>query len=895
MEIRVYTPDVEWLHETSQFISLRYTQSAYGIGDFELHINQYTEGIEHFKKGHLLIFDKEGKKAAIIRHVERALDESGKISENIVIRGSMLKGVINQRKTVPPEHTSHDRKTGAAEEVMKHYITNHFINPADPARKVPHFEVAPNKGRGEQISWESRNRNVAEELENIGKSTGLGWTVYVDVVRRVWVFDVIEGKDLTESNLAGNTPVFFGPDWHTVSTQNFVDSDLEYKNVAYVGGQGEGVERLIIEIGEAEGWDRFETFVDARDVGGEDEDGEEITEEEEIEILTKRGKKALEELETQLFLEAQILTPVTRENPNTGKISVETPFSYEKDFNLCDIVQVYNANWGVTMRAPMTEFTEIYEGDGFTLEATFGESRPTLISQLRKKFRQLEDPDYQEATAKYTRIEAERVRQEAQEGLSEEEQKRIQQAQENLNKAFEEAKRAEQDAKDYAYEQDGYRQEDTQLYADEQDQKVEDRSRDYTEDKTQEAEDNSRHYTDEQKDEVIQITDDKITEQSDRITDVKATVDILDGEIDLRVKEDEIIQSVNLSTEGLKIDVDKVAISGDVEIINGELKVTHLSAATGTFSGTIDAATVDGVQINSANIDIAESVYIGNNLVLRDFGDEGGYRGILFERNDGSGGASISSSDGDHLSVDASELWVYANRIDAGVDTLRIRGGIEVDGLGIYGNSDNGITFANGHKIGYQNNDNWTFYGNRSAGIPFHIRSHANGESFRNDLIVTSLGNIQCPNAYTNTTASSPNVQINSNGTLARSTSSRKYKKNIEDLDPDICDKVLQLRPVWYRPKETPECHDFDWSYAGLIAEEVHEIEPRLVHYKTTKLTEDGESVKLETPEPDGVQYDRIGVYLLGIVKRQQDQIIELERKVANLEIAVYGGDNIGH
>ncbi|MCR6096845.1 hypothetical protein HXA31_20380 [Salipaludibacillus agaradhaerens] len=608
MDIRVYTQDVEWLHETSKFISLRYTQSAYGIGDFELHINQYTEGIEYFKKGHLLVFDKEGKKSAIIRHVERALDESGKISENIVIKGSMLKCVINQRKTVPPEHTSHDRKTGAAEEVMKHYITNHFINPADPARKVPHFEVAPNKGRGEQISWESRNRNVAEELENIGKSTGLGWTVYVDVVRRVWVFDVIEGKDLTEDNPAGNTPVFFGPDWHTVSTQNFVDSDLEYKNVAYVAGQGEGVERLIIEIGEAEGWDRFETFVDARDVGGEDEDGEEITEEEEIEILTKRGKKALEELETQLFLEAQILTPVTRDNPNTGKVIVETPFEYEKDFNLCDIVQVYNANWGVTMRAPMTEFTEIYEGDGFTLEATFGESRPTLISQLRKKFRQLEDPDYQEATAKYTRIEAERVRKEAQAGLSAEEQARIQQAQENLNKAFEEAQRAEQDAKDYAYEQDGYRQEDTQQYADEQDIKVEDRSRDYSEDKAQEAEDNSKHYTDVQKDEVIQITDDKITEQSDRITDVKTTISVMDGEIDLRVKEDEVIQAVNLSTEGLKIDVDKVAISGDVEIVDGDLKVTHLSAATGTFSGEMIAGTI--------NID--DNIRVGNQIQIGD-------------------------------------------------------------------------------------------------------------------------------------------------------------------------------------------------------------------------------------------------------------------------------------
>ncbi|NJP37931.1 Gp37-like protein [Alkalicoccus luteus] len=596
--IRVYTQDVEWLHETSRFLSLQLALEFFETGEFELHINQYTEGIEHFRKGHLLVFDKEGRKAGIIRHVEHALDQDGKISENLVIKGVTLDGVMDQRKTVPPEHTSHDRRSGDAETVMKHYVENHFVNPVDPARKVPHLEVAPNRNRGEHVSWESRNRNVSDELENISKTAGLGWMVTVDVVRRVWVFDVFERKDLSEFNEAGHPPVFFSPDFHTVQSQSFVESDTDYKNVAYVGGQGEGVDRLIIEIGEAEGWDRYETFVDARDVGGEDEDGEELTEEEERELLTTRGKRRLEELEAQLFLEAQILTPVTRIDPTSGKTIVETPFEYEEDFRLGDIVQVYNKSWGVTMRAPITGFTEIHEGDGFTLEATFGEKRPTLISKIRRKFQELEGVDYQEAPVRFARIEAERARQDAYAGLTEEERRRLEQAQQNLDRAFEEAERRGNEAKDYAFEQDGYRQEETKDYADERDEGVENRSRDYADEKARDARDEARHYTDEEIDSTRQ----------DLLEDIarKAELEYVDGQLQLKADQQAYD---DLAAE--------VAEKAGLQYVDGQLQLkasqSALDEAISDIADKADLEYVDGRLVDKANVgDVYTREYLDN-------------------------------------------------------------------------------------------------------------------------------------------------------------------------------------------------------------------------------------------------------------------------------------------
>src|SRR5690606_14774902 len=128
----------------------------------------------------------------IIKHREISLDETGRASENWKITGYTLDGVLNQRITIPPTHTNYDRKSGDAETVMKHYVYRHFINPDDPDRKIDFIEIAPNKHRGPHIKLESRYKNMGDEIVDISKTARLGWTIYVDMVIKKWIFDVIE-------------------------------------------------------------------------------------------------------------------------------------------------------------------------------------------------------------------------------------------------------------------------------------------------------------------------------------------------------------------------------------------------------------------------------------------------------------------------------------------------------------------------------------------------------------------------------------------------------------------------------------------------------------------------------------------------------------------------------
>jgi len=150
---------------------------------------------------------------------------------------------------------------------------------------------------------------------------------------------------------------------------------------------------------------------------------------------------------------------------------------------------------------------------------------------------------------------------------------------------------------------------------------------------------------------------------------------------------------------------------------------------------------------------------------------------------------------------------------------------------------------------------------------------------------IEASGAVLMPEVYGNTTASAANVHMNSAGQLFRSTSSIRYKKDVETIQDSYADAILNCRPVWY--KSTSELDNPDWGYWGFIAEEVAEVDPRLVNWKTEEHTYDEEGGPNSTPcDPiaEGVQYDRFVPHLVNLIKRQNDRIEQLEARLAALE-----------
>lgn len=154
------------------------------------------------------------------------------------------------------------------------------------------------------------------------------------------------------------------------------------------------------------------------------------------------------------------------------------------------------------------------------------------------------------------------------------------------------------------------------------------------------------------------------------------------------------------------------------------------------------------------------------------------------------------------------------------------------------------------------------------------------GGNYAGPLTVAADGSLTSQPTYDQTAAGS-NVVVTSAGLLRRTSSSLKYKQDVEDLQYTlVVNAVENLRPVWYRAKAPAGDDKATWSHVGLIAEEVALVEPRLVRYRTVEVTEaDGVRTEtpLETPEPEDVDYGRLAVLLLAEVKALRARVAALE------------------
>lgn len=155
--------------------------------------------------------------------------------------------------------------------------------------------------------------------------------------------------------------------------------------------------------------------------------------------------------------------------------------------------------------------------------------------------------------------------------------------------------------------------------------------------------------------------------------------------------------------------------------------------------------------------------------------------------------------------------------------------------FGAKNNSGGYVTYAVARAKIYSN-----ISGGHSGGIQFQV---LDSNVYRTAQIIDSSGEVYFP-LLDATTASAANAVLET-GTeglqLKKSTSSRRYKKDIESFVLDWT-KYSTLRPVSFRPKEATE--DSKKSF-GFIAEEMDEAYPELVSYN-------------ENGEPDAIHYGHV-------------------------------------
>lgn len=218
------------------------------------------------------------------------------------------------------------------------------------------------KEAAEQAAAEYAEENGQEEPEKDDEPQATG-TVTVEVTA-MYLDKVL------------NTPCIFSRDFDNVNEQEYTASIENCGNFIYVQGAADdsGSQPIVTVDGEgATGIELDEVFCDATDIARKYQSGEtEVTIplSTYLQMLKTRG-------ETELEGYGKNINFVSTINTNSN-------LKFKVDFDLGDRITCKEEKWGIQIDARITEVKEIYQKGTEEIEATFGESLPTLVDKIRK-------------------------------------------------------------------------------------------------------------------------------------------------------------------------------------------------------------------------------------------------------------------------------------------------------------------------------------------------------------------------------------------------------------------------------------------------------------------------------------------------------------------------------
>lgn len=324
-----------------QYTSLMWCKRYYDVGALDLEIEANANNIELFKKHYYITRDDDD---AIFRieAIEIDTDENG--DDKLIIGAVDCKAILSQRITWGQVFV----RNTTVENFIKEMIKANITQPADPARRINNFIANIPALTTERTTRQSTYEDIGEKVIELCKENQLGSRVYMDANRN-FVFTMYRGKDLSLSQDV-NPRVVFSPDYENLFTSKYTFDSSEYKNAALIGGEGEGADRKLRDIGDTSGLERREMFVDASKANS---DGGDLVDY--YEALIAEGKEAIAETANVASFE--------------GEVDARS-YEYKVDYNLGDVVTVVN-KYGMMIDARIVEIIETWDNEGYTIEPVF--------------------------------------------------------------------------------------------------------------------------------------------------------------------------------------------------------------------------------------------------------------------------------------------------------------------------------------------------------------------------------------------------------------------------------------------------------------------------------------------------------------------------------------------
>ena len=349
MDLMVLNTNLDAISVVDAYQSFIWTDRYFKCGDFELYAPMSTDILSVFKQDYYL--QRRGTDRLMI--IEKILIETDVESgDHITITGRSLESILDRRVIWGQIMLS-----GNLQNAIELLLDDCIINPSNVNRKIPNFIFKASTDpaiTSLTIEAQYTGDNLYDVIQQICEERGIGFKVTLNDSKQ-FVFELYSGVDRSYDQTT--LPyVVFSPSFDNVISSNYVESKASMKNVALIGGEGEGSARKYAASGNYIGLNRREMFVDARDISSDVGEGDPLTTEEYTALLVQRGKEKLSEYKDVTSFEGQMETSIM--------------YKYGEDFFEGDIVQMMN-EYGHNAKVRVLEVITSENEEGTSTYPTF--------------------------------------------------------------------------------------------------------------------------------------------------------------------------------------------------------------------------------------------------------------------------------------------------------------------------------------------------------------------------------------------------------------------------------------------------------------------------------------------------------------------------------------------
>ena len=254
-DVYVLDGNLSLIYIIDTYKSCIWANRYYAVGDCEIYLPATPELMGILVKGNYLVRTDDDM-VCRIKRIE--LDTDAENGDYLIVTGKDIKDLCDQRII-----WSTMTCNGNLETFIRTLVNTSLINPSMPARKVlkpdttPLLSLGTAAGFTDVLSEQVSYKGLGEKIREYCQKYGWGYKVILSGSSLQWI--LYKGTDRTDS-------VFFSDDYENLITTSYVDDVQNMGNVSLVGGEGEGSARSMSTSGYAESTDRYEIFVDAKDI-----------------------------------------------------------------------------------------------------------------------------------------------------------------------------------------------------------------------------------------------------------------------------------------------------------------------------------------------------------------------------------------------------------------------------------------------------------------------------------------------------------------------------------------------------------------------------------------------------------------------------------------------------